>query len=160
MTKVGARNDGIGHPGLDPGSHQKCAKKLVLHIRLCFFMSECAFEAFLHSRPIHSSGQMGLRVEPAMTKGQARNDGIGRARNDEGSGPAMTKGQARNDGIGHPGPDPGSNSSVWTDESRMSMTGEAFLSRPHCSDSLRSSVCTDEYQCLRFRISGLRLKDD
>ena len=58
--------------------------------------------------------------------------------------PAMTKGRARNDGIGHPGPDPGSNSSVCTDESRMSMTGEAFLSRPHCPDSLRSSVCTDE----------------
>ena len=35
-------------------------------------------------------------------------------------------------------------SPVCTDESRMSMTGEAFLSRPHCPDSLRSSVCTDE----------------
>ena len=55
-----ARNDGIGHPVPDPGSHQKCAKKLVLHIRLCFFMSECAFEAFLHSHPIHSYAHMRL----------------------------------------------------------------------------------------------------
>ena len=31
-------------------------------------------------------------------------------------GHAMTKVEARNDGIGHPGPDPGSNSSVCTDE--------------------------------------------
>ena len=68
------------HPGPDPGSHQKCAKKLVLHIRLCFLMSECTFGAFLHSRS----------ASPVYVKGIA--------------------GRARNDGIGHPGPDPGSNS--------------------------------------------------
>ena len=46
------------------------------------------------NRPLfHSSARMRLRVEPAMTKSRARNDGIG-----------------------HPGPDPGSNSLVCADE--------------------------------------------
>ena len=33
------------------------------------------------------------------------------------------------------------------------MTGEAFLSRPHCSDSLRSSVCINDFDVLRTSIT-------